>query len=165
MVKETLELLRESRAHLRTVDVREFAQSDAIEMLVLTPDASVAALTTAIEAIDLCGPYAVVTQRNPAAPDSWVYFAQRSSDGLIKIGTSCSVQLRLAQLKRELRTALNRSADVALLVTIPGGVPEESALHRQFADCRAVGEWFFPTEKLLAHIDELRACARVKGGG
>lgn len=79
------------------------------------------------------------------AESSVVYYIRRDSDGLIKIGTSRTLAKRLATLKRE-------SGPLRLLATVGGAHREENALHRQFADLRAEGEWFRPEMPLLEHI-------------
>lgn len=79
------------------------------------------------------------------AESSVVYYIRRDSDGLIKIGTSRTLAKRLATLKRE-------SGPLRLLATVGGAHREENALHRQFADLRAEGEWFRPEIPLLEHV-------------
>jgi hypothetical protein len=38
------------------------------------------------------------------------------------------------------------------MAVVPGGYPEETALHRRFAKLRTVGEWFEPGDDLLGFI-------------
>lgn len=70
-----------------------------------------------------------------------VYYAER--DGLIKIGTSRNVPVRMDALKAR------------LLAIEPGGPTVERTRHEQFGDSRVVGEWFQPTAGLHAHIASL----------
>lgn len=79
------------------------------------------------------------------AESSVVYYVRRDSDGLIKIGTSRTLAKRLATLKRE-------SGSLRLIATVGGAHREENALHRQFAELRAEGEWFRPELPLLEHV-------------
>jgi hypothetical protein len=72
-----------------------------------------------------------------------VYFAQ--GDGLVKIGASSSVTRRVASLR------------ATLLATEPGGFGREHELHERFAGDRVAGEWFRPSDALLAHIRALSA--------
>lgn len=70
-----------------------------------------------------------------------VYFAEK--DGLVKIGCSTSVLLRVPTLKAR------------LLAIEPGGYAREWELHQQFADDRAFGEWFRYSDALHRHIASL----------
>jgi hypothetical protein len=80
-----------------------------------------------------------------------VYFIRRPSDGQIKIGFSDNVGDRLVNLRAEYQEPLD------LLTVIPGGQPEEAALHARFADIRERGEWFRATPELLAYVESCNA--------
>lgn len=77
-----------------------------------------------------------------------VYFLRRKSDGLIKIGYSTNLELRL----RDIRSG---AGPVEVLATIEGGAREESSLHLQFQKARKHGEWFRPVPDLLNFIESL----------
>lgn len=74
-----------------------------------------------------------------------VYYVQRQSDGLIKIGTSRGLAPRMVTLKRE-------HGPLLLIAVVAGSHKEETALHRQFKELRAKGEWFRPELPLLEHV-------------
>jgi hypothetical protein len=78
-----------------------------------------------------------------------VYYVRRESDGLIKIGTSGSLNSRLAALRAE-------HGPLRLLLTHVGDRGREQNLHLAFTDWFAFGEWFHPGDKLLAWIAEAR---------
>lgn len=48
---------------------------------------------------------------------------------------------------------------ITVLAYMPGGLDEESELHKRFAAFRAHGEWFHATDELLAYIEEVEANA------
>jgi hypothetical protein len=81
---------------------------------------------------------------------SVVYYAQRASDGLIKIGTSRRIVGRLVALKGE-------HGSLQLLALHSGTHKEEHELHRKFAALRVEGEWFRPDLPLIDHIVWVRA--------
>jgi hypothetical protein len=81
-----------------------------------------------------------------SSSDPVVYFIQAESGGPIKIGRAKSVKRRLAILQ------IGNPARLVVLRTTPGGAHEEAALHAHFAASRLSGEWFEPTEELLALI-------------
>ena len=81
---------------------------------------------------------------------SLVYYIQRTSDGLIKIGTSRSIVGRMEKLG-------NTYGPLRLLATHGGTHIEEHATHRRFDALLAEGtEWFLPALPLLEHIRETR---------
>jgi hypothetical protein len=49
-------------------------------------------------------------------------------------------------------TLKNKYGPLLLIATIGGAHAEETALHRQFRDLRAEGEWFRPELPLLEHV-------------
>ena len=75
-----------------------------------------------------------------------VYYVRMGE--FIKIGTSTNVPRRLGELY--LRPD-------ALLATEPGGATLERQRHREFADERFDRELFEPSDRLLQHIEALRA--------
>jgi hypothetical protein len=76
-----------------------------------------------------------------------VYYVQRP-DGLIKIGTSRMVTVRLETLARE-------HGPLTLMATHGGGHKEETGIHREFKALRVEGEWFRPELALLMHIKKV----------
>jgi len=78
-----------------------------------------------------------------------VYFIQAKEGGPIKIGVAQSPDIRLAQIQNMCPVPLR------ILATTDGGHEKEVQLHAQFADARLHGEWFIPTESLLALIKEV----------
>lgn len=81
-----------------------------------------------------------------------VYFIQPESGGLIKVGFSTHVESRFQSLQ------LTSPVRLRLLATLTGTRATESELHRQFASLRCHGEWFHPSQELVAFI------AGVAGG-
>lgn len=75
-----------------------------------------------------------------------VYFIQQGETGAIKIGFSRNVKGRLVSLQA------SHSEPLRLLAEAPGGRRQESGLHERFHTARISGEWFRPTEELLAYI-------------
>lgn len=90
----------------------------------------------------LCHPQAA--QRTP----DHIYFLRAGQHGLIKIGVSVDVAVRIAALQTGSEQTLR------LLGTLAGGPEVERAIHRRFAGSRVQGEWFWPSPDLLAFIDE-----------
>lgn len=80
-----------------------------------------------------------------------VYFIQHGEGGEIKIGTTCgNPYARMSTLQT------GTPLELRLLVSIPGGVAEEVAVHERFAALRVRGEWFRPEPALLEFIASLR---------
>jgi hypothetical protein len=77
-----------------------------------------------------------------------VYFI-KAVDGHIKIGIAVDPERRLASLQTAHAKPLH------LLGSCPGGHFLEVALHLRFARDRVHGEWFRPSDELLAKIAEL----------
>lgn len=77
------------------------------------------------------------------ARQSWVYFIRIGQ--LVKIGTTINLASRFSGLRPN-----------EVLAILPGGLDEERAFHRQFADLRAGGEYFHPGPALQEHVLELR---------
>lgn len=74
-----------------------------------------------------------------------VYFAQRSDNGRIKIGFS-----RNNATKRV--ASLSSDVDTNIILTIPGTLKSERALHKRFEEYRVRGEWFDPGDELMKFI-------------
>lgn len=80
--------------------------------------------------------------------DTYVYFIQATTLGLIKIGWTWDPLERLTRLQ------IGSPDDLKLLGVIRDASAErlESRLHMQFAHARRHGEWFRPEPDLLAFI-------------
>lgn len=78
-----------------------------------------------------------------------VYFVQRLSDGLIKIGYSNRPVKRFDQIRDDIREP------VKILCVLDGDRKQEHDLHTKFADYRRAGEWFEQGRELIGFI---RAC-------
>lgn len=90
---------------------------------------------------------------------SVVYYLRRA-DGLIKIGTSCRFEARLATLTREY-------GQLEVLATHQGDRKAERVHHNRFRSAHVGGEWFQPVPELLAHIEAIqqRRGLQVSPGG
>lgn len=84
-----------------------------------------------------------IEPKKPEERPSWIYFAEREE--VVKIGTSMNVPERLKALEAGGQMLAGMTAGpVRLLGTLPGGYPEERALHRRFSHLRVdpKREWF-----------------------
>jgi hypothetical protein len=90
----------------------------------------------------------------PPPTGGGIYFIQGHVTGLIKIGYASNIESRLSMLQCG-------SPDVLLLIGCERAPrSREWELHQLFAYARAHGEWFKPTNGLLAYInDGLRVAA------
>jgi hypothetical protein len=88
-------------------------------------------------------------EEEAAAALSVVYYVQRESDGLIKIGTTRRLGSRMAAIRSE-------HGPVELLLTHSGAHKREQEIHDLFAEFRAEGEWFQPDPQLRQWIRDLR---------
>lgn len=81
-----------------------------------------------------------------------VYFIRRPSNGQIKIGASFNVQGRMYDLRVKCREQLE-----LLAVYDRGNCPHrnEARFHAKFEPQHVGGEWFEPTDAMLAIIDEV----------
>lgn len=77
-----------------------------------------------------------------------IYFIQHTEDNYIKIGVSGDTHQRVPQLRREYGRSLK------VLGVMDGNRQIEQELHRRFKADRRFGEWFKPSEELLAFIAE-----------
>lgn len=85
--------------------------------------------------------------RPTRAGETFVYFIQSESTGLIKIGRALNVLSRFTQLQ-------TGSADILRLLGCMQAPPDlELELHAQFAAWRRHGEWFEPAKPLLRYIE------------
>lgn len=85
-----------------------------------------------------------------ATRTGYVYFIQAGVEGgPIKIGWSCNVRRRLAELQTANATRL------VLLTCIPGTLLDEKSWHHRFSDARLDLEWFRPTQELMQAISSL----------
>lgn len=73
----------------------------------------------------------------------WVYYVERGDR--IKIGCTAQLHQRMTALMPDRVLALE-----------PGDFDLEATRHRQFREWRISGEWFAPSDELLAHIDGVR---------
>ena len=76
-----------------------------------------------------------------------VYFIQRESDGMIKIGLTSQLSVRMYKLRAH-------HGDISVLGVVDGGYLNERRLHEEFSEDNLHGEWFHPSERLLLYIDE-----------
>lgn len=77
-----------------------------------------------------------------------LYFMLNPGLGIIKIGIAGDVQQRRATLECACGVPLE------VLAVVPGGERLEKPLHEAFMPSRLIGEWFAPTDELLALIDD-----------
>jgi hypothetical protein len=84
-------------------------------------------------------------RRRRRRADGHIYYARRTSDGLIKIGTSQSIQRRLGVLR-------GTYGEMDLLLVHGGGMDREDEIHRIFDAWQSRGEWFHPGRPLLEWI-------------
>lgn len=82
--------------------------------------------------------------------DATVYFAGVTS-GEIKIGLAKDVASRISTMQT------GNHLEIAVLAVTSGGVSQERAYHRLFAEHRIRGEWFRPHSDILAEIERLSA--------
>ncbi len=80
---------------------------------------------------------------------TYVYFIQAVDGGLIKIGKSEDPINRLATIQ------MYSPVKLQILAATPH--LKEKAMHKAFADERVHGEWFKPSDRLLALISEVAA--------
>jgi len=80
---------------------------------------------------------------------SFAYFVQKGDAGPVKIGYTANIKRRMQSLKQE------HGKDCVLRATRPGGRHRECAYHFQFCEDCIEGEWFHPTDAILAEIERL----------
>jgi hypothetical protein len=81
-----------------------------------------------------------------------IYFIQEQRTGnpnedLIKIGWSTGIGKRAALLGTKTPFPLS------VLASFPGTIRQEMRLHRMFASAKVNGEWFKPSEEILAIVE------------
>jgi hypothetical protein len=81
---------------------------------------------------------------------TYIYFIQQGEDGPIKVGYSTSPKERLKALQTASPYALH------LFKVVEGNEEMEKQIHSRFAEVQLQGEWFQPTESLLAYIEALK---------
>lgn len=79
-----------------------------------------------------------------------IYFVQRLRDMCIKIGFSGSFAQRWGTLQRE------EGVPLALLALVPGTKARERKLQHLFGADHVSGEWFRPSDRLMACIERFR---------
>jgi hypothetical protein len=87
--------------------------------------------------------------RLEAEARSIVYATRRTSDGLIKIGTTAHYRKRMTDLRAE-------HGELRLFLAMPGGYREETEIHGRFTALWVEGEWFRPGRPLLWWILRMR---------
>lgn len=90
----------------------------------------------------------------PEAPLSQVYVVRSERTALLKIGTTTDLPRRLNELSRLCKGA------VTLVATLPGDAQLERHLHALCAADLVAGEWFRPSEHVLALVTLARDAAR-----
>ena len=78
-----------------------------------------------------------------------IYFMQ-AGNGPIKIGFSTNIKSRLPEIQRW------HPEEIRLLKMVTGRIEGERDIHRLFKEDRIRGEWFKPSEKLMAFINGLQ---------
>lgn len=87
---------------------------------------------------------------DPQRVDGYVYALQSPDGGPVKIGsTFCSPRERLQAISREVGRPLRAISVIGIRGDVRG---VEKTLHRFFASDRLHGEWFAPSERLLATL-------------
>jgi hypothetical protein len=89
----------------------------------------------------------------------YVYFVQCCTTGLIKIGATDDVLVRLKQLRASNSAPLRRLKicdQSCIMYNCAGDYlgPNERRIHAKFSHLRHHGEWFRPEAELLKFIDE-----------
>ena len=85
-----------------------------------------------------------------------VYFATCRAAGAVKIGSSLEPWGRLPEIQ------LGSPLPITIEAILPGGLEEEFAFHRRFADDRLTGEWFTINEMIELIISANRATPPVE---
>jgi hypothetical protein len=114
--------------------------------------------------------YYEYAESTKVVPDGWkpyvpkkgaalLYFIQDGNDGPIKIGWTTNVRERISRLQ------MGNPRPLRVVAVILGGEEEESRWHNDYADQRLRGEWFAPSECLLARIRFSSSCiAQIYSG-
>jgi len=75
-----------------------------------------------------------------------IYFIRDSASGRVKIGYTENPWKRLSELQ------VASPSDLDLLAACEGDRVSEADLHQRFSASRVRGEWFLPTQDLMAHV-------------
>ncbi|MGI9485427.1 MAG: GIY-YIG nuclease family protein [Geminicoccaceae bacterium] len=89
------------------------------------------------------GEYNTITDK-----EAWIYFIQAECGGPIKIGWTQDIDRRVKDMQ-----AVNPFT-LIVIGKFRGMLADERRLHDKFALSRLHGEWFEPTDELLAEISE-----------
>ena len=116
--------------------------------------------TAAIKAADAEYRQAVIDseihRERVRAERSLVYYIRRTSDGMVKIGTTAAFKSRMNALRAE-------HGELQILLTHSGGRAEELKAHREYDAYRIQGtEWFRPVRTLLDAICIERRIVRYR---
>lgn len=104
----------------------------------------------------LVSPMSVEAEHARAGIRYWaVYFVQPAGGGLVKIGSTGSLLMRVGVLQRHAPVPLVLRAWQRFDKEMDARA-EERALHARFAGQRRHGEWFDPAADLLALIRKIR---------
>lgn len=76
-----------------------------------------------------------------------IYFVLNKATGLIKIGTTKRLGVRLVALRR------SDGKDLVVNGVMDGSHSDERAIHKRFSHLRVKGEWFRADPELLLYID------------
>jgi hypothetical protein len=79
-----------------------------------------------------------------------VYYLMSQFGGVVKIGTTINLAGRMRRMERA-QPAMRAN----VIVTEPGGEIMEAFRFREFRKSRQVGDWFWLTPELIAHIRSL----------
>ncbi|TFC59444.1 MULTISPECIES: GIY-YIG nuclease family protein [unclassified Cryobacterium] len=79
-----------------------------------------------------------------------VYYLMSQFGGVVKIGTTVNLAGRMRRMERA-QPAMKAN----VIVTEPGAELMEAYRHREFRNFRQVGDWFWLTPELIAHIRQL----------
>lgn len=90
--------------------------------------------------------------RNEPATPRYIYFIK--SGGLIKIGSTKSINARVRQIRGM------SPSKTELLGFLQSGEHSEASIHRKFQHCRVRNEWFTPSEEICEFISRL--CAKPR---
>lgn len=95
------------------------------------------------------------TVRASTLPTTWIYFI-READGPVKIGVAKNPRERIATLQ------CGNPRPLEIVGVWRGYHFEERQLHERFEHLRLAGEWFEPTDELLAYIAAISDPAMVE---
>jgi len=82
--------------------------------------------------------------------DTWLYFIRAGADGPVKIGVAADPWKRLETLQ------IGNHEKLELLAICYSSVTEERLIHRILDGQRIHGEWFKPTDELMAAVRQIQ---------